>query len=177
MCQNFCHLFWKISQTNGDYNMLGNNMALACPWDVGTLPQNVMLLRFVSVCTIDCAVQFALKLLSIYCHFFWVMQFFVCCMSFAHYMHLEMCFELHWSCCSDLAHLLWPCALDCMNKLAKARKMRKPGTLSLKKVGLGNLWVKKSLDPEYLHTCNTLRKIDFWKIDFWKIDFWKIHFR
>ena len=29
------------------------------------------------------------------------------------------------------------------NKLAKARKMRKPGTLSLKKFGLGNLWVKK----------------------------------
>ena len=29
------------------------------------------------------------------------------------------------------------------NKLAKARKMRKPpGTLSLKKFGLGNLWVK-----------------------------------
>ena len=30
------------------------------------------------------------------------------------------------------------------NKLAKARKMRKPpGTLSLKKFGLGNLWVEK----------------------------------
>ena len=30
------------------------------------------------------------------------------------------------------------------NKLAKALKMRKPpGTLSLKKFGLGNLWVKK----------------------------------
>ena len=32
------------------------------------------------------------------------------------------------------------------NKLAKARKMRKPsGTLSLKKFGLGNLWVEKFL--------------------------------
>ena len=31
-----------------------------------------------------------------------------------------------------------------LNKLAKARKMRKlPGTLSLKKFGLGNLWVEK----------------------------------
>ena len=31
-----------------------------------------------------------------------------------------------------------------MNKLAKARKMRKPpGTLSLKKFGLGILWVEK----------------------------------
>ena len=29
------------------------------------------------------------------------------------------------------------------NKLAKARKLRKPGTISLKKFGLGNLWVKK----------------------------------
>ena len=29
------------------------------------------------------------------------------------------------------------------NKLAKARKMRKPGMLSLKKFGLGNLWVNK----------------------------------
>ena len=30
------------------------------------------------------------------------------------------------------------------NKLAKARKMRKPpGTLSLKKFGLGNLWAEK----------------------------------
>ena len=35
------------------------------------------------------------------------MQFFVCCVSFAHYMHLEICFELHRSCCSDLEQLLW----------------------------------------------------------------------
>ena len=33
--------------------------------------------------------------------------------------------------------------LEKKNKLAKARKMRKPGTLSLKKFGLGNFLVKK----------------------------------
>ena len=47
-------------------------------------------------------------------------------------------------------------ALTRMNKLAKARKMRKPGTLSLK-----------------IH----FRKIHLWKIHFWKIHFQKIHFR
>ena len=41
---------------------------------------------------------------------------------------------------SCLLSLGWPSK----NKLAKARKMRKPpNTISLKKFGLGNLWVKK----------------------------------
>ena len=34
-------------------------------------------------------------------------------------------------------------AISLLNKLAKARKMCKPGTLSLKKFGLGNPYVKK----------------------------------
>ena len=40
---------------------------------------------------------------------------------------------------------IFPCVWQSRNnKLAKARKMRKPpGTLSLKKFGLGNLWVEK----------------------------------
>ena len=43
------------------------------------------------------------------------------------------------------------------NKLTKARKMRKPpGTLSLKKIGLGNLWVEKVWTPNTCNTCNTL---------------------
>ena len=59
---------------------------------------------------VKCAEQFALKLLYIYCHFFWVLHLFVVCFC----MHLDICFELYWSCCSDLERLLWPCALDCM---------------------------------------------------------------
>ena len=56
------------------------------------------------------------------------------------------------------------------NKLAKARKMRKPpGTLSLKKFGLGNLWVKILA----IH----FRKIHFRKIHYRKIHFQKIHLR
>ena len=46
-----------------------------------------------------------------------------------------------------------------MNKLAKARKMRKPpGTLSLKKFGLGNLWVEKVWTQ---NTC--ILATHFWK--------------
>ena len=45
------------------------------------------------------------------------------------------------------------------NKLAKARKMRKPpGTLSLKKFGLGNLWVEKVWTQ---NTC--ILATHFWK--------------
>ena len=45
------------------------------------------------------------------------------------------------SLCSWLSWTSWQ---NKRNKLAKARKMRKPpGTLSLKKFGLGNLWVEK----------------------------------
>ena len=40
---------------------------------------------------------------------------------------------------------LTECLVCNENKLAKARKMRKPpGALSLKKFGPGNIWVKKS---------------------------------
>ena len=58
------------------------------------------------------------------------------------------------------------------NKLAKARKMRKPpGKLSLKKFGLGNLWVKKVWNPKYLHY--TFGKYTFRKYTFGKHTFKK----
>ena len=53
-----------------------------------------------------------------------------------------------------------------LNKLAKARKMRKPsGTLSLKKFGLGNLWVEKVWTQ---NTC--ILATHFWKF-FWSKSF------
>ena len=65
----------------------------------------------------------------------------------------------------------------CMNKLAKARKMRKPlGTLSLKKFWLGNLRVEKVWTQNTCILAIHFRKIHFQKIHFRKIDFRKIHF-
>ena len=58
----------------------------------------------------------------------------------------------------------------------KARKTRtSPGTLGLKKFGLGKLWVKKI--SENTLSKNTLSKNTLSGIHFWKIHFWKIHFR
>ena len=54
-----------------------------------------------------------------------------------------------------------------MNKLAKDRKMRKPpGTLSLKKFGLGILWVEKVWTQNTCIFAIHFRKIHFWKNTF-----------
>ena len=69
-----------------------------------------------------------------------------------------------------------------VNKLAKARKTRtSPGTLGLKKFGLGMLWVKKVFGKytfrKYTFGKYTFGKYTFWKIHFRKIKFQKIHFQ
>ena len=70
---------------------------------------------------------------------------------------------------------------DQLNKLAKAQKMRKPGTLSLKKFGLGPLCVKKSFGKytfgKYIFGKYTFGKYTFGKNTFGKYTFEKYTFR
>ena len=54
------------------------------------------------------------------------------------------------------------------NKLAKARKMRKPGTLILKKFGLSNLWVEKFGPKILAYLQYTFGKYTFRKYTFGK---------
>ena len=63
------------------------------------------------------------------------------------------------------------------NKLAKARKMRKPpGTLGLKKFGLGNLWSKKFGPKILAYLQYTFGKYTFRKYTFGKYTFRKYIF-
>ena len=61
-------------------------------------------------------------------HIFWELQLhclFDCCVS---YVHCVSCLELHWSCCSDLEELLWPCGMGWV-KISKSPARIGPQTL------------------------------------------------
>ena len=63
------------------------------------------------------------------------------------------------------------------NKLAKARKTRtSPGTLGLKKFGLGKLWVKFFSLGKFTFKKYTLKKYTFRKYTFGKYTFGKYTF-
>ena len=69
---------------------------------------------------------------------------------------------LCWMAVFMLSSFIYQC--HSQNKLAKARKMRKPpGMLSLKKFGLGNLWVEKVWTQNTCILAIHFRKIHFRK--------------
>ena len=75
-------------------------------------------------------------------------------------------------------YLLSTCFPNMINKLAKARKMRKPpGKLSLKKFGLGNLWVKILAYLQYTFGKYTFGRYTFGKYTFGRYTFKKYTFK